>query len=107
MNCLQCSPMTYTVGYLPSLKCFNRRLDRNEQQTDTLLEHLELGRPGRKQGTRELLTSAARPSSSFTASCPRPNASSCCDRYMARSNGQRNQASTIARSSRMCSSSSR
>lgn len=33
------------------------QLDRIEQQTDTLLAHPELGRPGRKQGTRELVIS--------------------------------------------------
>ena len=32
-------------------------LDRIEHQTDMLLDHPELGRPGRKQGTRELVIS--------------------------------------------------
>ncbi|MFG6459700.1 type II toxin-antitoxin system RelE/ParE family toxin [Roseateles sp. BYS96W] len=32
-------------------------LDRIEQQTDVLLQEPELGRPGRKQGTRELVIS--------------------------------------------------
>jgi toxin ParE1/3/4 len=33
------------------------QLDRIEQQTDTLMEHPELGRPGRVKGTRELVIS--------------------------------------------------
>lgn len=33
------------------------QLDRIEDQTDMLLDHPELGRPGRKQGTRELVIS--------------------------------------------------
>ncbi|CAM4132155.1 ParE-like toxin of type II ParDE toxin-antitoxin system [Roseateles saccharophilus] len=32
-------------------------LDRIEQQTDVLLQQPELGRPGRKQGTRERVIS--------------------------------------------------
>jgi toxin ParE1/3/4 len=34
-----------------------QQLDRIEEQTDMLLVHPELGRPGRKQGTRELVIS--------------------------------------------------
>lgn len=31
------------------------QLDKIEQQTDMLLQHPEIGRPGRKQGTRNLV----------------------------------------------------
>lgn len=34
-----------------------QQLDRIEEQTDTLMDHPELGRPGRKKGTRELVIS--------------------------------------------------
>ncbi len=33
------------------------QLDRIEQQTDTLTQHPQLGRPGRVKGTRELVIS--------------------------------------------------
>lgn len=33
------------------------QLDKIEQQTDSLLQHPEIGRTGRKQGTRELVIS--------------------------------------------------
>ncbi len=33
------------------------QLDKIERQTDMLLEHPEMGRPGRVEGTRELLIS--------------------------------------------------
>ena len=40
-----------------SLTAALSQLDRIEQQTDMLIQHPEIGRAGRKQGTRELVIS--------------------------------------------------